>query len=70
MFYLHDGAPAHYSIMIKKWLNDNYSGRWIGSGVDASNGWPPKSPDLNVMDFYFWRHKKTIICGVEINNEN
>lgn len=58
-----DGAPAHYGNNIINWCNTNFPGRWIGRmrGVYGANepargpaGWPPRSPDLNVLDFFVW----------------
>ncbi|CAI6344004.1 unnamed protein product [Macrosiphum euphorbiae] len=43
-----DGAPAHFSVQVRTFLNENFSG-WIGI-VD----WPPRSPDLTPCDFALW----------------
>ncbi|KAJ8942280.1 hypothetical protein NQ318_005598 [Aromia moschata] len=46
IFYQHDGAPPHNSHLINNHL------QWI-----ANNGphlWPPRSPDLSVLDFFIW----------------
>jgi hypothetical protein len=29
MWYMHDGAPAHFSRAVRDVLNNNYHGRWI-----------------------------------------
>lgn len=60
-----DGAPPHFGIAVREWLNTNYPQRWIGRlgrndmNNDVVNGigpvaWPPRSPDLNPLDFYVW----------------
>ncbi|PNF43421.1 hypothetical protein B7P43_G13453, partial [Cryptotermes secundus] len=41
------------------------AGRWIGrSGPTA---WPPRSPDLNPVDFFLWGYVKNIVYQVKIN---
>lgn len=47
-----DGAPAHYGRVVREWLNTNFPRRWIGRLGHIA--WPPRSPDLNPLDFYFW----------------
>nr|CAH7725180.1 unnamed protein product [Callosobruchus chinensis] len=32
MWYMHDGAPAHFSLVARQVLNENYPNRWIGRG--------------------------------------
>jgi hypothetical protein len=46
MWYMHDGAPAHFSRDV---LNNAYYDRWIGRG--GPTAWSPRSPDLNTLDF-------------------
>ncbi|CAH1990895.1 unnamed protein product [Acanthoscelides obtectus] len=47
-----DGCPAHYSRIVRNWLDKNYPERWIGRGGPVP--WPPRSPDLNPLDFFVW----------------
>lgn len=54
-----DGAPAHYSGQVRQWLNENYPERWIGRGGPVP--WPPRSPDLTMLDFFLWGHIKNIV---------
>lgn len=30
IFYMHDGAPAHYAQSVRNFLYDTFPGRWIG----------------------------------------
>ena len=51
-----DGSPAHYKD-VRGYLNRNLPQRWIGrtgKEDDALMRWPPRSPDLNPRDFFFW----------------
>lgn len=51
-----DGAPAHYCLPVRQWLNINYPGKWLGRG--GPGRWPARSPDLTPMDFFLWGHVK------------
>lgn len=46
-----DGAPAHFATIVRNHLSENYS-PWIGRGGTVA--WPPRSPDLTPLDFFFW----------------
>nr|CAH7751240.1 unnamed protein product [Callosobruchus chinensis] len=50
MWYTHDGAPAHFSLVACQVLNENYPNRWTGRG--GPQFWPPRSPDINPSDYY------------------
>lgn len=52
MLYMHDGAPAHYALIVREWLDAHFPNRWIGRGGPIS--WPARSPDLNPLDFFVW----------------
>ena len=52
MWFQQDGAPPHYSIAARNWLNDNFQNRWIGRR--GSIEYPPRSPDLTPADFFLW----------------
>lgn len=53
--YMHDGAPAHIPSYVRQCLDDNFSS-WIGRGEGTSKliPWPPRSPNLNMLDFFLW----------------
>lgn len=59
MWYQHDGCPSHYSQRVRDFLNVRYPNRWIGRG--SLFPWPPRSPDLTVLDFYLWGRIKNIV---------
>lgn len=65
MWYMHDGAPAHFSVMVRDYLDVVYPNRWIGRG--GAQDWPARSPDLNCLDFFFWGHLKTLVYRRPIN---
>ena len=51
--FLLDGAPAHFSKEAREWLDTTFPNRWIGRGSEFVQ-WPPRSPDLTPLDFFFW----------------
>jgi hypothetical protein len=46
-----DGAPPHYSLRVREFLNNSFP-EWIGRRGTAD--WPPKSCDLMPCDFSVW----------------
>jgi hypothetical protein len=47
---MHDGAPAHFNLIARRYLNQKLPGWWIGRGGPIA--WPPRSPDLTPLEFY------------------
>lgn len=58
-----DGAPPHYSVIVRNFLNTNYPGRWIGRRGPTE--WPPRSPDLTPLDFFLWGYLKSKVYQTE-----
>lgn len=67
MYYMHDGAPAHFSRVAREYLDRRFGNTWIGRGGPVP--WPARSPDLNPLDFSFWGFMKNEVYAVEIHNE-
>lgn len=61
--FLHDGAPPHHARVIREHLTRTYGQNWIGR--DGPVSWPPRSPDLNVMDYYFWGRMKDLVYNTK-----
>lgn len=59
-----DGCPAHYARIVRNYLNDEYNERWIGRLGPIL--WPPRSPDLNPLDFFYWGCLKEKVYKKEI----
>jgi hypothetical protein len=59
MYNQHDGAPLHFSQVIKQYLNHKFSNRLIGHG--GAQNWPPWSPDLNPLDYHVWGYVKAMV---------
>lgn len=58
-WYMQDGAPPHTTLNNIAYLNQTFSGRLISN--KSSIIWPPYSPDLNPLDYWFWSHSRKII---------
>ena len=43
-----DGAPAHTAKKVQKFCKKNLAKFW------SKEMWPPSSPDLNPLDFFWW----------------
>lgn len=52
VFYQQDGAPPHYHLAVRAFLDDNLQGHWIGRRGPIE--FPSRSPDLTPLDFYLW----------------
>ena len=43
------GAPPHFAITVRDYLNQAFPGRWLGRAEQMM--WPPRSTDLTPLDF-------------------
>lgn len=68
IYFQQDGAPAHNSHNVTQYLNDNFPDHWIGTRGPAN--WPPRSPDLSVLDFFLWGFIKNKIYSVRHETKN
>lgn len=67
MWLQHDGATCHFARSVREHLNEAFPGRWIGRGGPIA--WPPRSPDLNPIDFFIWGYFKEIVYARESTSE-
>ncbi|GFV86931.1 uncharacterized protein TNCV_2198831 [Trichonephila clavipes] len=52
-----DGAPLHWHLSVRDWLNIAVVDQWIfrkGPHDKVCFAWPPRSPDPTPCDFYLW----------------
>lgn len=68
MWLLQDGAPPHFSVVVRRYLNETFRNRWIGRNGPLP--WAPRSPDINPMDFFFWGHLKALVYATPVNDIN
>ena len=57
MIFQQDGAPPHFSNIVRAFLNDTFPNRWIERG--GPTNWPPRSPDLSPPDYFLWGYLKS-----------
>ncbi|EEZ97614.1 hypothetical protein TcasGA2_TC012948 [Tribolium castaneum] len=68
MWFMQVGAPPHFAVDVRQWLQQHFAGRWIGRGNEAPHFWPPRSPDLNPLDFYVWGTIKQEVYKTQVEN--
>lgn len=59
LWFQHDGAPPHYHINVREYLNQWKINKWIGRGGPIA--WPPRSPDLTPLDYFLWGYVKQCV---------
>lgn len=57
IWFQQDGAPAHYAVNVRRFLDETFPNRWIGRRGAVE--WPPRSPDITPLDFYLWGYLKS-----------
>lgn len=65
LFFQQDGAPPHNTRRIAEFLNLNFGDQWLGTNGPIR--WPPRSPDLTPLDFFFWGFVKNEIYKTRSN---
>lgn len=65
-WFMHDGAPPHFAITVRQYLNQHFPDRWLGRGGPVA--WPPRSPDLNPLDFCIWGYVKCLVYKQSFNS--
>ena len=48
--YQQDGAPPHFALIVRNYLNDTFQGRWNDRA--SLRLWAPHSPDLTPKGFF------------------
>ena len=49
--FVQDSAPSHRANQVQNFLKQKLKSRFV-----KNTDWPPKSPDCNPLDYYFWNH--------------
>ena len=67
LWWQQDGAPAHTSVVAINYLQGQFPGKVISKLGDIP--WPPRSPDLAILDFFAWGYLKQKIWDVPKNQQ-
>ena len=60
------GAPPHWGLHVREFLNETFPNRWIGR--DGPIPWPPRSPDITLLDFFLWGYVKDIVYKTKVQD--
>ena len=66
IIFQQDGAPPHWGLRVRQFLNETFSHRWIGR--DGPISWPPRSPDITPLDFFLWGYIKDIVYRTKVQD--
>ena len=61
-----NGAPPHWELRVRQFLNKTFSDRWIGR--DGPISWPPCSPDITPLDFFLRGYVKDIVYRTKVRD--
>jgi len=61
--FIQDGASSHTSNFVQDFLKETMPRRFV-----KKDEWPPKSPDSNPLDYYFWSIVKRKVYEGWLNN--
>ena len=56
LWWMEDGATAHYSLIVRQRLHQLFHNRVVGRGHAVP--WPPRSPDLTPLNVFLWGYLK------------
>lgn len=71
MWFLYDAALLNIQQNDTNYLRIPFPKHWISRNACVPRKWPPRPPDLNPVDCYFWGLVKTLVYNVvEINDED
>jgi len=59
MWFQQDECPSHTSRVARTVLNTMFPNKWIGKY--SSINYPPRSPDLTILDYYLWKRVKDLV---------
>lgn len=66
IWFQQDGAPPHFAVNVRGYLNAIFPDRWIGrrGAIEC----PARSPDLTPLDFFLWGYLKNRIYADRPHN--
>lgn len=66
VYFMQDGAKPHTTQMNLDYLKDKFQGRLISNKTAII--WPPNSPDLNPLDFWFWGYSMSYVHRYQLSS--
>lgn len=66
LFFQQDGAPPHWGLRVRQYLDQHFPNQWIGR--DGPHVWPPRSPDLTPLDFFLWGYVKDRVYATPVRD--
>lgn len=66
IWYQQDGAPPHFAVEVRAYLNEVFPNRWIGRR--GAIEWPARSPDMTPLDYFLWGYLKSKVYVNRPNN--
>jgi len=64
IIFQQDGAPPHWGLDIRRFLDATFPNRWIGT--DCPTPWPPRSPDITPLDLFLWGYVKDKVFSTPV----
>jgi len=64
-YFQHDGAQPHFSQFVRQYLNHKFPNWWTGRG--GAQNWPPRSPNLNPLDYHVCCYMKAMMYAHKVN---
>jgi hypothetical protein len=64
IIYQQDGAPPYWSLHIQETMTRTFPDHWIGH--DGPISWPPRSPDITLLNFFFWEYVKDRVYATSV----
>ena len=56
LVFQQDGAPPHWGLIVRDFLNKTFPNRWIGRSGPTQL--PPRFSDTTLLDFFLWGYVK------------
>ena len=66
ILFQQDGAPPHWGLKVREFLDKKFPARWIGRGGPIP--WPPRSPDITPLDFFLWGYVKDVVYRTKVKD--
>jgi hypothetical protein len=58
-------SAVSFSQVVRQYADHKFPNRWIGRG--GTQNWPPRSPDLNPLDYHVWGYMKAVVYEQKVN---